>query len=219
MSPRDAQVVFLDLDGTIVDSWPGIIRCLRHALPTVDLEHITDEDIRAFLGPPLKHTLIGVHGKTEEDVERFVVEYRSVYFGGGEYEFDVFPGMAELVGDLHASDRPLVLATAKPIESATRVLTKAGLLDRFDAISGSELDLARQGKAAVLAHGLELIQAPPTTTAVMIGDRKEDILGAKEHGFTSIGVSWGYADPGELQEAGADHVVDSADALRSLLGL
>ena len=219
MTAADADVVFCDLDGTIVDSWPGILRCLRVALPEVGLEHLTDEDIRGFLGPPLKHTLIGVYGRTEDDVDRFVVKYRSVYFTGGEYEFEVFPGMADLVADLHASDRPLVLATAKPIESATRVLREAGLLDCFDAVSGSELDLARQGKAAVLAHGLELISAPAGTTAVMIGDRKEDVIGAREHGFATVGVSWGYADDGELAGAGADHIVSSAADLRGVLGL
>jgi len=219
MTPADAQIIFCDLDGTIVDSHPGIYRCLRFALPEIGLGHLTDEQIRAILGPPLHYSLKEVHGKTDEDVDRFIVKYRSVYFGGGEYEFEIFPGMDQVIRDIAASNRTLVLATAKPIESATRVLTAAGLLDCFDAVSGSELDLQRQGKADVIAHGLELVHAPADVTAVMIGDRKEDILGARAHGFMSIGAQWGYADDDELQSAGADHVVDSADALRNLLNL
>jgi phosphoglycolate phosphatase len=219
MTPADAEIVFCDLDGTIVDSYPGIYRCLRFALPEVGLGHLTDDQIRAILGPPLHYSLKEVHGKSDEDVDRFVVKYRSVYFGGGEYEFDIFPGMEGLLRDVATSDRRLVLATAKPIESAVRVLTKAGLLDLFDAISGSELDLQRQGKEAVIAHGLDLINAEPGSPSVMIGDRKEDVIGAKAHDFMSIAVAWGYADGSELVDAQPDVIVDDALELRRVLGL
>jgi phosphoglycolate phosphatase len=219
MTPADAEIIFCDLDGTIVDSHPGIYRCLRIALPEIGLGHLTDDQIRAILGPPLHYSLKEVHGKSDEDVDRFIVKYRSVYFGGGEYEFEVFPGMDQLLRDIADSDRTLVLATAKPIESATRVLTKAGLLDCFDAVSGSELDLQRQGKADVIAHGLELAGARPGVSAVMIGDRKEDILGAQAHGFMSIGAQWGYGDADELTNANADVVADDAEGLRRVLGL
>jgi len=219
MTAAHAEIIFCDLDGTIVDSHPGIYRCLRIALPEIGLGHLTDEQIRAILGPPLHYSLKEVHGKTDEDVDRFVVKYRSVYFGGGEYEFEVFPGMEKLLRDIAASDRTLVLATAKPIESATRVLAKAGLLECFDAVSGSELDLQRQGKADVIAHGLELVGARPGTSAVMIGDRKEDILGAQAHGFVSIGAQWGYGDDDELTNAHADFVVDDVEGLRRVLGI
>jgi len=214
------EVVLCDLDGTITDSFPGIDRCLRLALPSIGLDHLTDADVRAFLGPPLHYTLKEVYGKSDEDVARFVRVYRAEYFGGGEYEFTVFPGMADLLADIAASDMALVLATAKPIESAERVLVKAGLIDLFDAVSGSELDLLRQGKPEVIAHGITLIgRDPGSVRATMIGDRKEDILGATAHGFDSIGVLWGYADDGELAAAGPTHLVGGADEIRPLIGL
>lgn len=219
MTPADAEIVFCDLDGTITDSYPGIYRCLRYALPEIGLDHLTDDEIRAILGPPLHYSLKEVHGRSDEEVDRFVVKYRSVYFGGGEYEFEVFEGMADVIQDIAASDRRLVLATAKPIESAVRVLTKAGLLDCFDAVSGSELDLQRQGKEAVIAHGRDLIGADPAVPAVMIGDRKEDVIGAKAHDYMSIAVSWGYADDAELIDAQPDAIVTDAVSLRRLLGL
>jgi phosphoglycolate phosphatase len=114
----------------------------------------------------------------------------------------------------------LALATAKPIESAVRVLTRAGLIDHFDFVSGSELDLLRQDKPSVIAHAMAGLGADPSSvTAVMIGDRKEDVLGAHHHGFGSIGVLWGYSDEGELEAAGAGHVVTGTDEIRPLLGL
>lgn len=214
------DVILIDLDGTITDSIPGIFRCLRQALPTLNMQDLTDEELQTWLGPPLRVTLLERYGRSEEDLDRFVQAYRAEYFGGGEYEFTLFPGMDGLLADIADSDSALVLATAKPIESATRVLTRAGLIDHFDVISGTELDLMRQDKPSVIAHGItELGRRVDEVNAVMVGDRKEDVLGGRHHGFASIGVAWGYADPGELEGADPDHIVRSADELRAVLGL
>lgn len=213
-------MILIDLDGTITDSIPGILRCLRQALPTLDMQDLTDEELQTWLGPPLRVTLLERYGRSEEDLDRFVEAYRAEYFGGGEYEFTVFPGMADLLADVADSDASLVLATAKPIESATRVLTRAGLIDHFDVISGTELDLMRQDKPSIIEHGVtQLGRSMQDVTAVMIGDRKEDVLGAQHHGITSVGVAWGYADPGELQAVSPDHLVATSDDLRGVLGL
>lgn len=213
-------MILIDLDGTITDSIPGILRCLRQALPTLGMQDLTDEELQTWLGPPLRVTLLERYGRSETDLDRFVEAYRAEYFGGGEYEFTIFPGMAELIADVADSDASLVLATAKPIESATRVLTRAGLIDHFDVISGTELDLMRQDKPSIIEHGVtQLGRTMPDVTAVMIGDRKEDVLGAQHHGITSVGVAWGYADPGELEAVQPDHIVTTANDLRGVLGL
>lgn len=212
------DVILIDLDGTITDSIPGILRCLREALPVLGMEGLSDTELQTWLGPPLRVTILERYGRSEEDLDRFVQAYRAVYFGGGEYEFTVFPGMADFLADVAASDRHLILATAKPIESATRVLTRAGLIDHFDAISGTELDLMRQDKPSIIRHGIEQVGLSlDSASALMIGDRREDILGAQHHGITSVGVRWGYAEPGELEEAGPDHLVDSAAELHRIL--
>lgn len=212
------DVVLLDLDGTINDSHPGIYRCLRHALPSIGLQDLTDEQVQAFLGPPLHYTLGEVHGIPKDQIEVFVKEYRSVYFGGGEYEFELYPGMEQLIRDIAASDTILLLATAKPIESAERVLTHAGLIEHFDGIGGSDLDLTRQDKPSIITYAFGLVDRDPASSnAVFVGDRKEDILGAKHHGITTIGAAWGYGEEGELEEAGADYIVANAEELRALL--
>lgn len=208
----------MDLDGTITDSIPGILRCLRLALPILDLQEIPDEELQTWLGPPLRQTILDRYGRSESELDAFVEAYRATYFGGGEYEFTVFPGMADLVTDIAASDVPLVLATAKPIVSAERVLTRAGLIDCFDFVSGTELDLMRQDKPSVIAHGVTGVGLDlASIDAVMVGDRKEDILGAAYHGLRSVGVQWGYAEPGELDEVRPTYLVASPDQLRAVL--
>ena len=212
------DVVLLDLDGTIVDSIPGILRCLRLALPVLSMEDISDAELRTWLGPPLRTTILDRYGRTEQDLDAFVVAYRANYFEGGEYEFEVYPGMAELVSDIGASGTRLVLATAKPIPSAQRVLTRAGLIECFDFVSGTELDLMRQDKPSIIAYGITSVGLDPTSVdACVVGDRKEDVFGAQHHGLTSVGALWGYAEPGELAAAGPTHLAASPEELRSLL--
>ena len=213
------ELVLMDLDGTITDSFPGILRCLRLALPTLGLEDISDAELQTWLGPPLRVTVLERYGRSEADLDGFVAAYRENYFGGGEYEFTVFPGMAELVADLGRSDVRLVLATAKPIESAERVLDRAGLRGHFDFVSGTELDLLRQDKPSVIAHGVAGVGLDPgSVDAVMVGDRREDVLGGQYHRMRTVGVRWGYAEPGELDGVEPTLTVDDADDLRAFLG-
>ena len=212
------DVILMDLDGTITDSIPGIFRCLRLALPVIGMESIDDDELRTWLGPPLRYTLLERYGLGEDQLDAFVAAYRANYFGGGEYEFEVFPGMDALIREIAHGDARLVLATAKPIESAERVLTRAGLIDCFDFVSGTELDLMRQDKPSVIAHGVEGVGLDPATVdAIMVGDRKEDILGGQHHGFRTVGVTWGYAEPGELESVAPTRMVDSAHDLRRVL--
>jgi phosphoglycolate phosphatase len=213
------DIVLLDLDGTIVDSIPGILRCLRLALPVLGMEQISDDELRTWLGPPLRVTLLERYGRTEQELDDFVIAYRANYFEGGEYEFEVYPGMRELVADIGASDTRLVLATAKPIPSAERVLTHAGLIEYFDFVSGTELDLMRQDKPSIIAYGISGVGLDPTSVdAWVVGDRKEDVLGGQHHGFTSVGALWGYAEPGELAAAEPTHMAADPGELRPLLG-
>ena len=91
-----------------------------------------------------------------------------------------------------------------------------GILPDFQVVVGAELDGTRTNKAEVIQAVLEQLGAPPKSQAVMIGDRKHDILGAKAVGLESIGVEYGFAPEGELQAAGADWIVPTVEALEKL---
>ena len=222
MSGPDAapyDVVLLDLDGTIIDSEPGVFSAVRHGLVEGLGITPTTAQLEEFMGPPLDDVMPRVFGITDPaDIRRFFDCYCEAYFHGTEYEYDVYPGMLELIEQLHASGVRLVLATAKPQESATRILEHAGVADRFDFVAGSETDGSRQHKAAVIEHAFTEIEADGTThRIVMVGDRALDIHAAASHRVDSIAVEWGYAPAGELDECGATHRVADAAQLKALL--
>ncbi len=217
----DSQVVLFDLDGTITDSAPGIIACIRYALDDMDLEGPDDETMRSFLGPPLVDTFINHFGVTAAQSKQMIAKYRERYHDIGEYENSVYLGLPEILSDLCAQGATVATATSKPTASATRILTHFKLDGYFTFIGGAEMHGARQHKADVIAHTLEElgIDDPATIKIHMVGDRSQDVLGAKQFGIPTIGVLWGYGSHAELTEAGAVAVVEAAVELRALLCL
>jgi len=213
------DIVLIDLDGTIVDSEPGIHSALQYALITGFGIAPSPSELQEFMGPPLDDVLPRVFGMTDpSDHARFFELYCEKYFHETEYEFDVYPGMGELVADMHAAGTRVVLATAKPDESAARILEHAGLREYFEFVGGSHVDGSRQDKIDVLAHTLEQVSANAQShRIVMVGDRELDHRAAAAHGVDSILVTWGYAPAGELDNVPATAAAESVTALRALL--
>lgn len=217
----NSQAVLFDLDGTITDSAPGIIACIRYALADLGLEGPDDGAMRSFLGPPLFDTFIDHFGVTPAESKQMIAKYRERYHDVGEYENSVYPGLPEILADLRAQGATVATATSKPTASATRILTHFKLDGYFTFIGGAEMHGARQHKADVIAHTLEElgIDDPTTIKIHMVGDRSHDVLGAKRFGIPTIGVLWGYGSRAELTEAGAIAIVDDSAKLRALLGI
>lgn len=213
------DVVLLDLDGTIIDSEPGIHVALRHALQKGFGITPTAQELSEFMGPPLADILPRVFGLTDPaDEARFYELYCEKYFHDAEYEFDVYPGMAELISRLAGSGTTIALATAKPDVSAARILERTDLRDHFTFVGGSHEDGSRQDKIDVLAHTLRSLGVTSETARiVMVGDRALDVRAADAHDLDSIVVTWGYAPAGELESAGATHLVDDVRTLQRLL--
>lgn len=228
MRTSDQPWVLLDLDGTLTDPYDGITRCILHALDGLGLPAPDEPSLRRVIGPPLQDGFASL-GVAPGQVDQAVRLYREGYSTTGLYENHLYDGIPELLGDLRRAGRRLALATSKPEVFAQRVLDHVGLAEHIDVVGGATLDGTRRHKADVIAHVLAVIDSTGTSAQaqtgasihrpVMVGDRAQDVLGAQAHGLRCVGVGWGYADPGELQAAGADPVVSTpAELLQALIG-
>ncbi len=133
-------LTLFDLDGTLVDSAPGIHASIRVAAAELGLPEPTAEQLTAMVGPPLQDGFADVLGV--EDVDRAVAAYRAHYAAGAMFEATVYPGVAELLADLRAEGQLLAVATSKPVEFARRILDHVGLADAFDSVHGASMDAA-----------------------------------------------------------------------------
>ena len=211
------DTVLFDLDGTLTDPGEGITKSVEYALKKFDI--ITQDrcELYKFIGPPLKDSFMKYYGFSEEKAEQAIAYYREYFRDIGIFENEVYEGVEDMLKTLHADGKRLVLATSKPEEFAIRILEHFGLKKYFAVAAGASMDSSRSKKGDVIAYAISLCEDFNKDTAVMIGDREHDIIGAKENGLKSIGVLYGYGDENELKTAGADYIVSSPTDILNLI--
>lgn len=212
----DRTHVLLDLDGTLADSEPGIMRSLKWACEREGFPIPTDDEVRSVIGPPFELGLPSI-GIPDDALVRVIATYRERYEDIGLYEASLYDGVPEMLEALRDAGMILAIATAKPEHSARRVLDHFDLTRYFDAIVGATLTPERRAKAQIITHALGLLGIPVGVPdifdhVIMVGDREHDVLGASQNRLPCIGVTWGYGSPEELLTSGAvvlaDHPVD-----------
>lgn len=208
------KTILFDLDGTLTDSGEGIINCAILALEHFGCPIPSREAMRVFVGPPLHESFIK-HGVPADKAEEAVAVYRSRYIPVGKYENTPYPGIRELLQRLKAEGHTLCVATSKPEGMSVDILEHFDLAKYFDRICGASMDTSRSSKDAVIAYLIQ--QNGHSDNMVMVGDTKFDVLGAKEHGIPCVGVSWGYGEVSDMEEAGAVAIVRSMEELYSVL--
>lgn len=212
--------ILFDLDGTISDPKQGICGCVQYALRSFGIEEPELDRLEPFIGPPLAESFMKYYNFTAEQAQEAVEKYRERFSVTGKYENVLYPGMGALLHDLKASGATLAIASSKPTVYVEDILVHFGIREYFDIVVGSELDGRRVHKEEVVAEVLSQLAARGESDPdkmVMIGDRSFDVEGAKAIGAHCIAVSYGYAQPGELENAGAEIIVRDVEGLRSVL--
>lgn len=209
--------VLFDLDGTLTNSELGITKSVQHALRKFGIEVEDRTVLRPFIGPPLGESFQVFYGMSVEESEQAIKYYRERFSVKGLYENEVYPGVEKMLQDLKEGGKKLILATSKPEKFTMLILEHFDLLKYFDFVAGATMDGSRGEKADVIRYALELSGIEDKSEVIMIGDRKFDILGAKENGLASMGVLYGFGDREELTEAGADYIVETAEDIVKIL--
>ena len=213
------QTVLLDLDGTLVDSAPGIVSTIAHTLKAMGKEVPSMKELLRWVGPPLPESF-EVRGQMSAAEAREAVEiYRAQYLDVGAFDATLFDGIAGLLRGLKNAGAHLAIATSKPTTPATLMLEHFTLSDHFDVISCAADDESRGTKEEVIQDALTELQAQglPTDNVIMVGDRIHDVEGAARHGINTIMVRWGYGGPAEWERA--HEVVDTPRQLHQALGI
>lgn len=208
------NAIFFDLDGTLTDSGPGIMNCAQLALDHFGIPVASREDLRVFVGPPLRQTFARF-GVPPERIDEAIQVFRGRYVPIGKFENTPYPGIQELLHTLQAEGYALYVATSKPQVTAIEVLEHFHLAQYFQVICGASLDEGRETKEDVITYLLSQIGSPDQV--VMVGDTDYDVIGARAHGIDTIGVTWGYGEREAMVAAGAVALADTPRDLHRLL--
>lgn len=211
------DTLLFDLDGTLTNPEEGITNCVKYALESFDIIETNREKLIAFIGPPLKTSFMGIYNMTESQADSAVAKYRERFAKVGMYENKVFDGVPQMLKALKEKGFKTAIATSKPIEFAREILRYFDLLKYFDLTVGPELNKGLGEKSEIVAEAISRLGVSGKSKMIMIGDREMDVLGAKENGIASVGVTYGFAVDGELENAGADYIVNSIKELETLL--
>ncbi len=211
------QHLFFDLDGTLSDPMLGITHSVQHALKKYGITVDNLQQLCPFIGPPLQDSFQDFYGFSKEEADQACEYYNEYFLTKGLYENTLYPGMKEFLQLQANQGKTLYVATSKPEQLARQILEYFGIDSYFHYIGGDTMQRTRSAKAKVIRYVMETNNLADTSAILMIGDRKHDIIGAKETGIQSVGVLYGYGDRKELVQAGADYIVEDLEELGDLL--
>lgn len=213
---KKTHIIF-DLDGTLTDPMIGITKSVQYALRRYGIEEPDLRKLTPFIGPPLTDSFQKYYSFSPAQAREAVLVYREYFTERGIFENEEISGIREMLNGLRASGKQLFVATSKPELFARRIIRHFQMEDYFLFVGGADMEETRVKKGDVIRYVMEEKKIT-AETAVMVGDREHDIIGAKENGLESIGVLFGYGSREELEEAGADQIaVDAEELLRLLL--
>ncbi|MBO5936958.1 MAG: HAD family hydrolase [Clostridia bacterium] len=211
------DTILFDLDGTLTDPGEGITNSVAYALKKYGIEVADRRELYKFIGPPLKDSFMKYYGFCEDKAEQAIAYYREYFRDTGIFENRVYGGIEDMLKTLYDDGKKIVLATSKPEGFAVRILEHFELKKYFAVVAGASMDSSRSKKGDVIAYAISLCDGFCRDSAVMIGDREHDIIGAKENGLKSIGVLYGYGDEAELRNAGADYIAITPEDILKLV--
>lgn len=213
----EKEHLLFDLDGTLTDPKEGITKSVQYALNAFGIPAEDRDKLCCFIGPPLKDSFMEFYGFSEEDAIKGVLSYREYFKDKGMLDNKVYEGAQRVLEALVKKGKKLYVASSKPEIFVRKILEHFELDSYFVFAGGADLEGTRDKKADVIRYVIKECQLSDLSKIVMIGDRKHDILGAKEVGIDSVGVLYGFGSRQELEDAGADLIAETIFDLQNLL--
>ncbi len=217
MAIKQYKYIFWDLDGTIINSYPGVVESALYALKHFGLTEDNPQILRRFIGPPLRVTFGEFYDMDEEQIEEAVRKYRENYHAGGMFKCEPYPGVKEAMDAFNAAGFKQIIASSKPEHMCRMILERFGLIEKMDDIVGASLDGRIDTKQEVLEEAFRRLGNPDKSEVVLIGDTKYDAIGAKTVDIDCIGITYGFGTREELIEHGACQVYDTIDEVVEVL--
>lgn len=209
--------IIFDLDGTIIDPSIGITNSILYSSEKLGVESRSMEELLKFIGPPLIDSFKKFFGFSEERAKIAIKYYREYFKDKGVLECSLYNGIEDILKVLKQKGKRLAVATTKPEIFAIEVLKHFYLDSYFEFVAGSNLDGTRVDKGELILYALDSCGVKDLGKAIIIGDRKHDILGAKKVGIDSMGILYGFGDRKEFEDVGATYVANSPEEILEFL--
>lgn len=210
---KNYKVVLFDLDGTLSDPKIGITKSVQHALQKAGVMVNDLDELEPFIGPPLQVSFQEIYGFNDTQITQAIRDYRERFTERGMFENKLYEDIPALLAHLKQQGYILTIATSKPTVFAEQIIKYFQLESYFDLVVGSHLDGSRSAKGEIIAEVLQQLDSYPKEQFIMIGDRKYDLIGARENQIDAIGVTYGFGSLEELKNEEPTYIVDHVNDL------
>jgi len=208
--------IIFDLDGTLTDNTRGIESSVRYALKKMQVDNFDGVVPEQFIGPPLQWSFRNIYGMNERNTELAVEYFREYYSVNGKFENDPYPGIFEMLEELHFAGKKMYLATSKLEKFALEISAHFGFDKYISDLKGADYK-GKNTKITIISDLLNEAQISPSKSIVMIGDTLFDIKGGQQNGLSTIAVTYGFGEKDDLEKAGPDYLVESVEELYEVL--
>lgn len=229
------KTILFDLDGTLTASGIGITKCVQHALEKMGHPENDLKKLEIFIGPPLITQFMEYLNISKEEAEQAVIYYRERYTTVGIFENELYPNVEKMLKTLKDNGYTIAVSSSKPEKFVNQILEHFEIDKYFDEVVGATMSEKRTNKAEVIEETLKRLgrincsnndidntsaekeKTINTENIIMVGDKKHDILGARQFGIPCIAVSYGYGTMNELTNENPHKIVGTVDELLDYL--
>lgn len=217
---RRVRAVIFDLDGTLVDSAPGIAAVFNRLMADRTQRTLSVEAIAGMVGDGAARLVergldaLGLSLPAAE-LPALVDRYMALLEASPPAPEDLYPEVAETLLRLAETGLALAVCTNKPLAATRTALAAMGIESRFRSVIGGDSLPRRKPSPDPLLYAAAEMESD-TAETVMVGDHANDINAARAAGMPSIAVGYGYSKV-PVTSLGADRVVDRFGALPEVL--
>ncbi len=214
--PQFSHIIF-DLDGTLTDNTQGIRNSLLYALEHMQIHGYSEKVLEKFIGPPLQWGFSQLFGLNERNTKLAVEYFRDYYSENGWHENEPYPGIYQLLEDLHHAGVKMYVATSKLEKFAQKIIEHFEFDKYILQLKGADYGGHNATKSSIIFDVLATHRIKPAVNVAMVGDTVYDITGGNENGLSTVAVGYGFGKEEELKEANPDYFVETVEELYEVL--
>jgi len=209
--------IFFDFDGVLFDTREGILECLLYTINKVKREDVKTKIDEKLIGPSVGDIFKKLFpNKDDKFFKKCIKIFRKEYRNKGVFMVKPMKDLKKMLEELRKENKRLIIISNKPRIFIKKILKEFNVLNYFDCIIGISIGQTESNKITALKKTIKKLRIKKEES-IMVGDRADDIIAAKENGIPSLGVTYGFGSLEELKSFGADFICNSSKELRKIL--
>ncbi len=214
MKTKGIKLIIFDFDGTLGDTRRNIIMTMQMTIKELNLPNRNEAECASTIGVPLAEGFkILFPGLSEERYTICADTYRRIFKENLQnIKPDAFPGVIETLAELSKQGYTLTIASSRSRASLVELTHNMGISDYISYLIGADDVVEAKPKPEPVLKTL-VAKGFSSEETLVVGDMAVDILMGSSAGARTCGVTWGNGSRKDLEEAGADFIIDSMEEL------